>query len=76
MAKALLGHVGSAADLRFAAELRRLQLRVRDLEEELARVRTANDLLSAAVPDALPDAVVVDRDHREYAGELREPALA
>jgi hypothetical protein len=39
MAKALLGHVGIGMDYRTADELRRLRLRVRELEAELAQVR-------------------------------------
>lgn len=49
MAKALLGHVGVGTDLRLAAEVRRLRTRVLELEEELGRVRAANDALLAAV---------------------------
>jgi hypothetical protein len=50
MAKALLGHVGSSADLRLVDEVRRLRGRIVELETELARVRTVNDALAAAVP--------------------------
>ena len=49
MAKALLGHVGVGADLRLAAEVRRLRGRVAELESELARVKSANEALVAAV---------------------------
>lgn len=49
MAKALFGHVGIGADLRLAAEVRRLRGRVEQLESELARVRAANDALMASV---------------------------
>lgn len=49
MAKALFGHVGVGADLRLAAEVRRLRGRVTELEAELARVRAANDALVASV---------------------------
>lgn len=50
MAKALLGHVGAPYDARMAAELRRLQRRVKELEAELEQVRasglhTVNDEL-------------------------------
>lgn len=77
MAKALLGHVGIGTDPRLLAEVRRLRMRVRDLEEEVARVHAANDVLSASV-------VVVDRPDRDfehtseqnYQHVLREPALA
>ena len=44
MAKALLGHVGRTADLRLVSELRRLQLRVKELEAELAEVHATRDL--------------------------------
>ena len=50
MAKALLGHVGSGADLRLVDEVRRLRGRITELEAELARVRAVNDALAAAVP--------------------------
>ena len=88
MAKALLGHVGVGTDPRLLAEVRRLQLRVRDLEDEVARVRAANDVLTASL-------VVVDHaEHaygeagydqggyhkpeydKDYQHALREPALA
>jgi hypothetical protein len=49
MAKALLGHVGVGTDLRLAAEVRRLRARVLELEDELSRVKAANDALVAAV---------------------------
>jgi hypothetical protein len=49
MAKALFGHVGVGTDLRLAAEIRRLRARVLDLENELARVKAANDALVATV---------------------------
>ncbi|MDQ1712740.1 MAG: hypothetical protein QOE45_2190 [Frankiaceae bacterium] len=44
MAKALLGHVGLVPDLRLAQEVRRLQLRVKELEAELAGVRATQAL--------------------------------
>ena len=50
MAKALLGHVGVGSDLRLVDEVRRLRGRIAELETELARVRTVNDALAAAVP--------------------------
>ncbi|MHB8339628.1 MAG: hypothetical protein ACYDB7_00400 [Mycobacteriales bacterium] len=65
MAKALFGHVGISSDLRLAAEVRQLRLRVRELEEELARARQANDVLAQTV-------VVVDGVDES---SLREPAL-
>jgi hypothetical protein len=49
MAKALLGHVGVGTDLRLAAEVRRLRTRVLELEDELGRVKAANDALVAHV---------------------------
>jgi len=49
MAKALLGHVGMSTDLRLAAEVRRLRTRVLELEDELGRVKAANEALVAAV---------------------------
>ena len=49
MAKALLGHVGVGTDLRLAAEVRKLRARVLELEDELSRVKAANDALVAAV---------------------------
>ena len=48
MAKALLGHIGPV-DVRSAAELRRLVVRVRELEAEVLRLRAENDALAAAV---------------------------
>lgn len=48
MAKALLGHLGGT-DPRMVAEMRRLQQRVRDLEDQLTRVKAENDTLAAAV---------------------------
>ena len=47
MAKALLGYVGGP-DPRLAAEMRRLQQRVRDLETEVGRLQEENDALAAA----------------------------
>ncbi|MCW2679631.1 MAG: hypothetical protein JWM62_1032 [Frankiales bacterium] len=48
MAKALLGHVGGP-DLRLVDEVRRLRSRVRDLEDELARMTATNDALMSSV---------------------------
>jgi hypothetical protein len=45
MAKALLGHLGGP-DPRMLSEMRRLQQRVRDLENECLRLQTANDMLA------------------------------
>ena len=44
MAKALLGHVGIAPDMRALAEIRRLQQRVRELEAEVADLRATQAL--------------------------------
>ena len=63
MAKALLGHVGGP-DPRILAELRRLQQRVRDLENELDRVQAENDALITS------DSELADLDR-----PVREPAL-
>ncbi len=49
MAKALLGHVGISTDVRLAAEVRRLRTRVLQLEDELGRVKAANEALVATV---------------------------
>jgi hypothetical protein len=46
MAKAILGHLGGP-DPRMLSEMRRLQLRVRDLETECLRLQAANDALCA-----------------------------
>jgi hypothetical protein len=71
MAKALLGHIGGT-DLRMVAEMRRLQQRVRDLEDQLVRVQAENDSLAAAVSTA------TTLDHELFATTVaeREPALA
>ncbi|MCW2914015.1 MAG: hypothetical protein JWN52_2083 [Actinomycetia bacterium] len=62
MAKALLGHVGGP-DPRMVAEMRRLQRRVRDLEAELVRLQSENDVLASVDQDD----VLILKD--------REPAL-
>jgi hypothetical protein len=62
MAKALLGHVGGP-DPRIVAEMRRLQRRVRDLEAELVRLQSENDVLASMDQDD----VLILKD--------REPAL-
>ena len=49
MAKALFGHVGVGTDLRLAAEVRRLRALVLELEDELSRVKAANEALVATV---------------------------
>ena len=51
MAKALLGHVGIGPDLRLAQEVRRLQLRIKELEAELAEARAEHELEDATSPD-------------------------
>ena len=68
MAKALLGHIGGT-DPRMVAEMRRLQQRVRDLEDQLVRVQAENDSLGAAAHTSL--------DHELFATSVaeREPAL-
>jgi len=68
MAKALLGHIGGT-DPRMVAEMRRLQQRVRDLEDQLVRVQAENDSLVAATHTSL--------DHELFATSVseREPAL-
>ena len=48
MAKAILGHLGGP-DPRMLSEMRRLQLRVHDLETECLRLQAANDALCAEV---------------------------
>jgi hypothetical protein len=70
MAKALLGHIGGT-DPRMVAEMRRLQQRVRDLEDQLVRVQAENDSLAAASHTAT-------LDHELFAATVaeREPALA
>ena len=70
MAKALFGHVGIGNDPQLLRELRRLQTRVRDLENELLRLQSENDVLTAAVVvvDSAPESVDASFD-------LREPAL-
>jgi ABC-type phosphate transport system auxiliary subunit len=56
MAKALLGHVGAPYDARMAAELRRLQRRVKELEAELEQLRgsqlhtVSDELLTLSEP--------------------------
>lgn len=69
MAKALLGHIGGT-DLRMVAEMRRLQQRVRELEDQLVRVQAENDSLAAAVHTS-------SLDHELFATSVaeREPAL-
>jgi hypothetical protein len=49
MAKALLGHVGSGLDVRVSYELKRLRDRVRELENDVIRLRAENNELSSIV---------------------------
>ncbi|MCW2612162.1 MAG: hypothetical protein QOC93_3972 [Actinomycetota bacterium] len=51
MAKALYGHVGTAADRRYLDELQLLRARARALEFEVARLRADNDRLAAALAE-------------------------
>ena len=65
MAKALFGYVGIGADVCTLAEVRRLHDRVRELEVEVAGLRSANAELMAAVTV----------EHDLLALTSREPAL-
>jgi uncharacterized protein (UPF0179 family) len=49
MAKALFGYVGISSDPQLLAEVRRLRLRVRELEGELNRCQETNEALMSAV---------------------------
>jgi cell division septum initiation protein DivIVA len=51
MAKALLGHLGTA-DTQLVAEVRRLQQRIHALETEVARLQEENDALGEALARA------------------------
>jgi hypothetical protein len=51
MAKAILGHVGLSPDVRLLQEVRRLQLRVKELETQLADVQAAQALEAAVATD-------------------------
>ena len=54
MAKALFGHVGGG-DPRMAEEVRRLRLRVNELESEVTRLRASqDDLVSASIGAEIP----------------------
>ena len=48
MAKALIGYLGGPDPL-VAAEIARLRVRVRDLEDEVARLHASNDAMMAVV---------------------------
>jgi hypothetical protein len=69
MAKALLGHLGGP-DLVVLSEMARLRRRVRDLEDEVARLRAANEALTVVVAEeqmlSVPDRLA-DRPAREPA---------
>jgi hypothetical protein len=73
MAKALFGHVGVGPDPRLAEEVGRLRRRVRDLENEVERLRDSNETLVASlrVPDDMINLRVPDT-----LPEPAEPALA
>jgi hypothetical protein len=62
MAKALFGYVGAVPDRRLVDEVTLLRTRVRDLEAEVARLRTERES-------------ALDKGLRELS-ELPEPALA
>jgi uncharacterized small protein (DUF1192 family) len=70
MARALMGHVGNAADQVLAYEVARLRRRVAELEAEIGRLRAAQDGLEAHGSDASVDLEL----HRLT--EQAEPALA
>jgi hypothetical protein len=63
MAKALLGYVGALPDRRLIDEVTYLRTRVRDLEAEVARLRSESDTSE------------IDQRLRTLS-ELSEPALA
>jgi|HubBroStandDraft_6_1064221.scaffolds.fasta_scaffold1295845_2 uncharacterized small protein (DUF1192 family) len=71
MAKALLGHVGNDLDVRVVSELRRLRIRVRELEHEVARLQADNRELSAGL--MLDDDMLTLSVHDRVSD--REPAL-
>ncbi len=75
MAKALFGHVGVGPDLRLVAEVRRLRGRVAELEAELARLSTDDDLLEAVVVVDPRAAEVIDAPVEDLTPEVLEPAL-
>jgi hypothetical protein len=68
MAKALIGYLGGP-DPVVAAEIARLRVRVRDLEDEVARLHATNEALSAVVAgeQMLSVADVADVTSREPA---------
>lgn len=68
MAKALLGHVGGPDPL-VVADLARLRRRVRELEQEVVRLRATNEALAALVAED----VMLEPEGRLLT--LGEPAL-
>ena len=69
MAKALLGHLGGP-DLVVLSEMARLRRRVRDLEDEVARLRAATEALTVVVAEEQMLSVsdrLADRPAREPA---------
>jgi cell division septum initiation protein DivIVA len=61
MAKALYGHLGQAPNKRLLEEVVQLRARVRNLETELAELRSRED--------------EIEHDHVEELMRLQEPAL-
>jgi hypothetical protein len=61
MAKALYGHIGQAPNKRLLEEVVQLRARVRNLESELAELRSRED--------------EIEHDHVEELMRLQEPAL-
>ena len=72
MAKALIGYLGGP-DPVVAAEMARLRIRVRDLEDEVARLHAAHDALAAVVAEEQLLSVA-DVTDMSAVGD-REPAL-
>jgi len=68
MAKALLGYVGGPDPL-VVADLTRLRRRVRELEQEVVRLRATNEALAALVTED----VMLEREGQLLT--LGEPAL-
>jgi hypothetical protein len=61
MAKALLGHLGGP-DPVVVSELARLRRRTRDLEDEVERLRAANEALTALVAEDQLLSLTADRE--------------
>lgn len=74
MAKALMGHVGTGLDVRMASELKRLRDRIRDLENEVIRLRAENAELTTLHVDARVDEEIMRLTAGEQARD-HEPAL-